>query len=323
MRNWIVIALLATELGAQGPEARLGNGEIEMVVALPDAEKGYYRGARFDWSGIVKSLRYRGHEYFGRWNEIEDARHHDAIVGPVEEFLAGDSTLGYAEAAVGGRFVRVGIGVLKKPTAGKFERFGRYEVVDAGKWGVKQKGDRIEFRQELRDEATGYGYRYEKTLRLEKGKPVMWIEHRLRNVGRKRIEVETYNHNFFVIDGEPTGPNLEVEFGFAVRAKAELAPRAKLEGRKLQYLTELQKGQSVFSEMEGFGAEAGEHAFRVENRRTGAGVRVSGDRPLWKVIFWSIRTVLSPEPYVKVVAEPEQTASWKSRYEFYANGGSR
>ncbi len=324
MKNRFVVWIcFAAALWGQAPEARISNGQLDAVLALPDAEKGYYRGARFDWSGIVKSLKYQGHEFFGKWNDIEDPRHHDAIMGPVEEFLAGNSTPGYDEAPVGGRFLRIGVGMLKKTSAEKFERFGRYEVLDAGRWTVKQKGLRVDFRQQLRDESTGYAYDYEKTVRLEKGKPVMWIEHRLRNRGSKRIEVETYNHNFFVIDGEPTGPNLEVEFGFPARAKAEIGPRARLQDGKLQYLEELKKGQTVYSEMEGFRDQVRDHAFRVENRKTGAGVRVRGDRPLAKVIYWSIRPVLSPEPYIKVVAEPGGETSWKSRYEFYASGKDR
>lgn len=311
---WIFVGAVAW---SQAPEARISNGQLDAVLALPDAAKGYYRGSRFDWSGIVKSLQFGQHEFFGKWNDAEDPRHHDAIMGPVEEFLSGNSTPGYDEAPVGGHFLRIGVGILKKPSINKFERFGRYELLDAGQWTVKQKKLRIDFRQQLRDEISGYAYIYEKTIRLEKGKPVMWIEHRLRNRGSKRIDVETYNHNFFVIDGEPTGPNLEVEFNFPPRAKAELSPQARLEGNTLQYLEELNKGQTVYSELEGFSGQAKDHSFRVQNRRTGAGVRVSGDRPLSKLIYWSIRPVLSPEPYVRIVAEPRGEASWKTRYEFY------
>ena len=73
-----------------------------------------------------------GHEYFGQWFEQYDPTLHDAIQGPVEEFLTGEAGLGYAEAAPGGTFVRIGIGVLRKPTEASFQRFGRYEIVDPG-----------------------------------------------------------------------------------------------------------------------------------------------------------------------------------------------
>lgn len=304
-------------LGAQAPEAVLDNGVLKAVFHLPDAQNGSYRGARFDWSGVVKSLTYGKHEYFGVWYDKHDPLHHDAITGPVEEFLSGDSTLGYNEAKVGGNFVRIGIGALRKDKDAKFERFGRYTVVDPGKWNVARKKDRIVFRQDLNDASSGYAYRYEKTVRMVKGKPEMWIEHRLKNTGKKAIETSSYNHNFFVIDGSPTGPDLTVQFGFAAKAKSEIAPLAGMDGSRLFYKSELRKGQTVMSEFTGFGSAAKDYEFRVENRRSGAGVRITGDRPLEKVIFWSIRSVLSPEPYVSMSIAPGETFSWAIRYEFY------
>ncbi len=49
------------------------------------------------------------------------------------------------------------------------------------------------------------------------------------------------------------------------------------------FLKEFAKGQTVFTEVEGFGATAKDYDFRIENRKTGAGVRITGDRPLPKL----------------------------------------
>ncbi len=54
---------------ADPPEAGISNGSIDAKLYLPDADRGYYRGTRFDWSGVIPSLRYKGHEYFGQWFE--------------------------------------------------------------------------------------------------------------------------------------------------------------------------------------------------------------------------------------------------------------
>ena len=71
------------------PSAKITNGLITATLHLPDAEKGYYRGTRFDWSGVMPSLEYKGHQYFGLWNPAPyDPKLHDAITGPVEEFVA-------------------------------------------------------------------------------------------------------------------------------------------------------------------------------------------------------------------------------------------
>src|SRR5687768_9293365 len=96
---------------AEFPEARISNRTITARLYLPHAEQGYYRGTRFDWSGVISSLKVNGHEYFGQWFDKYDPQLHDAIMGPVEEFLTADSTLGYEEAAPGGTFIRIGVGV--------------------------------------------------------------------------------------------------------------------------------------------------------------------------------------------------------------------
>ena len=51
--------------GADFPSAEVANGRIRAKIYLPDAQNGYYRGTRFDWSGVVYSLQYKGHNYYG------------------------------------------------------------------------------------------------------------------------------------------------------------------------------------------------------------------------------------------------------------------
>ena len=140
---------------------------IEATVYLPDAKAGYYRGTRFDWSGAVARLRWNNHEYFGEWFARHDPVLHDGITGPVEEFLAGDSSVGYDEAKAGETFVRIGVGAVRKPQEPAYRRFATYEIVDPGTWKVARGKDRVTFIHELRD-ANGYGYVYTKVLRLSK-----------------------------------------------------------------------------------------------------------------------------------------------------------
>lgn len=37
------------------PQAEISNGELRVRLYLPDVHKGYYRGTRFDWSGVIAS----------------------------------------------------------------------------------------------------------------------------------------------------------------------------------------------------------------------------------------------------------------------------
>ncbi len=299
------------------PEARISNGTVEARFYLPDAQRGYYRGTRFDWAGVISRLEFKGHNYFGVWFDKYDPKLHDAITGPVEEFYLKDAALGWAEAKPGETFVRIGVGALRKTADEKFDRFHTYDIVDGGKWTVRPHRDSIEFRHLLSDKASGFGYDYHKAVRLVAGKGEMVIEHALKNTGVKTIETDVYNHNFFVIDGQQTGPDLAVTFPFDPTSLRDMGGLAELRGRELAYKKIVGPTEHVMTEIAGYGEALSDHSFKVENRKTGAGVRVSGDHPMSKLLFWCGWKVLSPENYVTMKIEPGKEFRWSVRYEFY------
>jgi hypothetical protein len=320
MRRAILLAVslaLSTLTAADPPQAEISNGAVRAKLYLPDAANGYYRATRFDWSGVIASLEFQGHSFFGVWFPRYDPKLNDSITGPVEEYRTGDSALGYADAKTGETFVRIGVGLLKKPEEPRFQQYKTYEIVDNGKWTVKTAADSVEFTQELADPVSGYAYLYRKTVRLAKDAPHMTIEHSLKNTGRKTIETNVYNHEFFMLDGQPSGPDFSVRFPFEVKAVADLHGLAEVRGQELHYLQELTPRGTVHTELTGFGPGARDFDFRVENRKTGAGVHVTGDHPLSKIDFWSIRTTLCPEAYIEMKIEPGQESDWRLAYDFY------
>jgi hypothetical protein len=317
MRILFLLPLAAAALfAADPPQSSISNGLVEVKVFLPDPMDGYYRGTRFDWSGQISSLTYRGHNWFGQWNEKADPLLHDSIMGPVEDFRTRGAGLGFDEAKAGGNFVRIGVGVVRRPDDAAYQAFHTYEIVDPGYWKVNRSADAIAFTHTLTG-PNGYAYVYRKTLRLAKGKPTLTILHWLRNTGEKTIETSQYNHNFFVMDGQPTGPDTSVTFRFAPRAARDLKGLAEVAGKQIVYKKELAKGESVFTEIEGFGKSKHDYDVRLENRKAGTGVRITGDRPIAKMNYWSIRSTVCPEPYIDLKVEPGRETTWAYTYEFY------
>jgi hypothetical protein len=311
----IVYLLVTHAAGAQPPQAEISNSRIHAKLYLPDTQSGYYRATRFDWSGVIASLEWNGHNYFGKWFDGYDPKTHDAISGPVEEFLTNGAGLGYAEVAAGAPFVKIGVGAIRKPDEPAFQQFHTYEIVDPGKWTMRRGSDWIEFTHQLNDTG-GYAYLYRKKLRLAGDKLI--LEHHLKNTGRKTIATSVYEHNFFMLDGQPSGPDFVIRFPFEPNAARPLNGLAETHGKELHYLQELQQGQSIYTELTGFRATSKDYDIRVENRKTRSGVRQTGDRPLAKVAFWSIRSNVSPEAYVDLKVEPGKEESWRILYEFYA-----
>ena len=295
------------------PHADIKNQLIQARLYLPDAERGYYRATRFDWSGIVASLNFEGHTYFGRWFDVYDPKLHDSISGPVQEFVTG---LGYDEAPPGGTFVKIGVGVLRKPPNPPARGFFTYDIVDHGKWTVTAHTDAVDFLHEVNDPPSGYGYRYKKTVSLTKNQPQMVLDQRLESTGRHVIETEMYDHNFFVIDKQPSGPDFEVTFPFKLTSTTDLRGLAEVRSNRVLYLKELDADQRIRTELKGFGSKTSDYDIRVANRKTGAAVRVRSDQPLSNVVFWSARTVLSPEAYIRIRVEPGRTMTWKIFYDF-------
>jgi hypothetical protein len=208
------------------------------------------------------------------------------------------------------------VGAIRKPDEPRFRQFSTYEIADSGKWSVRKGADWVEFTQELTDTA-GYAYVYKKTVRLTKDKPELVLEHSLKNTGTKTIESSVYEHNFYMLDGQPTGPDTVVHFPFDLHVKGDLRGLAEARGKDFAYLKELEKGQTAAGDLEGFGATAADYDIRVENRKAGIGVRQVGDRPLSRMYFWSIRTTVCPEAYISMKIEPGKEFTWRIAYDFY------
>ena len=89
------------------------------------------------------------------------------------------------------------------------------------------------------------------------------------------------------------------------------------QANRLVYKKVLEGGECFQTGFTGFGATVADHEIRIENRKVGAGVRITGDRPMSRFGYWSIRTVMAVEPYVDVAVEPGQAFSWKWTYDYF------
>jgi len=310
----LAILSIAFTFDALPPEATISNGVINARLYLPDAVNGYYRGSRFDWAGVIYYLEYNNHNYFGKWFDHYEPTLHDAIMGPVDSF----NPIGYDEAKTGEGFLRIGVGILEKPDEPQYTYSKSYKILSAGTWKVKKKSSSVTFTHELKSEK--YQYVYTKVLSLTKGKPELVIEYRLKNTGTTTIQTDVYNHNFFVIDQQATGPDFVVKFPFSPQGEFKgNAVAGVISGKTITYKEVLAKGESfAVSPMTGYGTTTSDYDLRVENTKTGAGVRIRGDKPIVKFVYWSAAATVCPEPYIRVKVEPGKEMTWTNRYEFYS-----
>ena len=303
----------ATPASAAPPQAAITNGLIHLLIYLPDPEKGYYRGTRCAWSGVIPRLEYQGHSFCGQWFPQYAPTIHDAVMGPVESF----APLGYSDAAPGGGFVQIGVGALVRPDASPYSFSKYYPIRHPGRWQVKRSSAAIRFRQQLDD--TAYSYVYTKRIGLPKGKPELVLSHTLINTGKKLIETDVYDHNFFLIDSQSTGPGFVLKFPFPLTSEEGrgLGELTAIQGDSIVILRQLTGKESVYAILHGFSDQASDYDIRLENHITGTGLRIRADRPLSRLAYWAAPRAFCPEPFIHVRVQPGKTFTWTIRYEFY------
>ncbi|MBX2822708.1 MAG: hypothetical protein KTR29_23625 [Rhodothermaceae bacterium] len=316
---------------SSAPSADITNGLIQATLYLPDPEKGFYRSTRFDWSGVIASLKYADHDFYGPWYTDSDPPVRDfeyrgsdivtgaqsTITGPAEEF---PSPQGYQDAKPGETFVKIGVGVLRRIDDSKYNPYANYEIVDSGTWTSRPRADAVEFQQEVMDPASGYGYRYQKTVRLVEGQPELIIGHRLTNIGKKPIRASQYNHNFLVLDGATTGPDFLITVPFQIKTNQPPDPAlAEVRGNTIAFNKVLAGEDRVYIPIDGFTDQVSDYDVTVANQRTGASVRITADRPMVRMALWSIRSNISIEPFVDASTNPGDTTTWTLRYMYGAS----
>jgi len=317
----LIIAAMALSMGSctfndmnfdNFPSQTISNGEVEMKIYLPDSENGLYRATRFDWSGVIGSVKYQGHEYFGYWKETHDPYFHEDLSGPVEGYIK--PGLGYEEAEPGGKYVRIGVGVIEKPDEEAYSFRNSYEILDHGTWTLDHGADWISFRHELNSDI-GYSYIYHKIIKLKNNG--FTIEHKLQNTGEKAIETDQFNHNFFMIDGEQSGTAFNIGFPYAINTEDDPKGFVEIKGNELTFIKDLEGDEYVFLLLSGFSEDVRDHEVTVLNRKSGAGVTYTVDKPLHRMAFWACKTTLSPENFIWISVGPGETEEWNSEYTLF------
>jgi hypothetical protein len=319
---WILLTAVQTGLPAspeeKWPQRVVTNGVVKLTVYLPDAEKGYYRGTRFDWSGMIGQAEYQGHTFFGEWKTPHDPAGPDDGVGPAEEFGI-NKALGYEDAKVGGSFMKIGVGLLEKPQEPGYRFNHPYKIVKPAPWKVTADDAWIEFQQDFEGEG-GWGYRYIKRIELPAADPSFRITHVLKNTGTRRLDTNHYSHNFIIIDREPIGSAYRLRFPFDARASKEaLKDVADIRGKELVFRKDLKGTDHLYAEFKGFPKQVQDNAVEIENQRARVMMRIRGDRPLADFHVFAVHTTICPEPYIDIKLAPGEEVRWTTKHTLVAD----
>lgn len=291
-----------------------------LQLQLHEPGDGFYAGTRFDRSGVFASLLFGGVEMAGPWFSRYEPAMHDAVQGPAEEF----SAIGFDEARPGEAFLKIGVGLLRRPDDAPYDRFRLYEIVDPVRWEVVSTADRIVFRHELE----GW-YDYEKEVILT-GESSFEIRHSL--LGLVPLEGEVYNHNFFTFGRMAVGPSRQLDFPFrpagdwrSVYDSVAFTPSG------VRFSRELAEGESVYCGNIHTAGRSGmpydltvketaaDLSFRPGKASGEISVHITGDVPVTRTVLWANHRIACAEPYNTFRTAPASPCHWTLRYAFFAN----
>lgn len=293
------------------PKVVLDNDIITMSIFLPDANEGYYRGTRFDWSGIIENVSYQGHTFYAPLHAKHNPNQHDSISGPAEEFGM-YHPMGYDTAKPGETFVKLGVGLLEKNSVDDYQFNGTYKLVKAGDWQIKTTASNIEFSQQLTTE-NGWGYHYIKRISLVPNKAEFNVYHQLKNIGSKAIELDNYSHNFTIIDGTPYGPDYSVVLPFKTQEPTLINELALFKDNQISLAQPL-KDKALWHVVLKDGGDATNNAAKITNNKTKAAIAFQGSADISHFIFWAVERAACPEPFIKIDLLANEQTSWQTTY---------
>ena len=278
---------------------RLDHGDLAVELCAPGE---YYRGTRFDRAGVCRSITKAGHVIADEWFACYDPLKHDAVCGMSEEFYG---TVGFDSAPVGGTFLKIGVGLLRRPDDAPYDWFRLYEIADPGEWSVEVSPTSAVYVHRL----AGY-YAYTKKVELTSPCAIV-VSHRLQWLAPEPLEIFSYCHNFFTFGGVPVGPSREIDFPFTPCGHWRSAyDNVGLVERGIRFCGPVDPACSVY--MGDLASTDGRtpYSFRIAEQSSGESVSVRGDVPLHHIVFWSNPRVACVEPYVQLRLQPGEMAEW-------------
>ena len=308
-------------------------------LAVEIAQPGtVYRGTRFDWSGFITQVTLDGKHTFCMPESLEPGQGTGGI-GLCNEF-SNELTVGYDEAKPGEPFLKLGIGLLKRPDEGSYNFFRPHEIVENFPIHVEPKPDQVIFYVEP-IECRGYAARLEKTVSVQENKLILGYS--LKNTGTRTITTHEYCHNFLGINQLPIGPDYQLRFPQQVELEPPPPNMHRMAPPNMRWIPKpilrwlitrmmrqmqgslLMKGSQItwkeipekafFSRLVGFKFRT-EAQWELFHRPSRLIVREVDNFPPSRLVVWGTTHVVSAEVYTDIHIQPGESQEWQRVFEF-------
>ncbi|MEK5163081.1 hypothetical protein NYE69_12180 [Paenibacillus sp. FSL R5-0527] len=282
------------------------------LLAVDIADPGEYRGTRFDWSGFITGVRFASHTFCVPESLVPGQG--TGGIGLCSEFGIAQ-TIGYDEAESGGKFPKLGVGLLTRPDEAPYQFFRDYEAEPFSIMTEQQGTQSVTFTV-LPKECNGYAVQLVKTVSIDHDRLIVSVE--MDNVGTRPVHTDEYCHNFFGIDGEPIGPDYVLRFPFAPSPWSDdpgTLNGLAFSGNEVTW--ERQPEKDFYFRLPGVDGAEQPWLWELVHRPSGLGVRERSKLRVAAAAVWGKGHVVSPEMFVEVKLAPGERQTWTRVYEFF------
>lgn len=287
----------------------LKNKLLEIQIDMPLAN---YHSSRFDWTGKIKSVKYKN-VYVSGIEKINTEDSTNYGKGFYNEFGI-DRPVGFDEAKEGDYFHKIGIGLLKKEGE-EYQFFKKYEVIPA-EFAVDAGPNKLTITCTSQN-MNGYAYVLKKEIELLNSG--FMIRYRLHNTGEKTIQTDEYVHNFLAINKELIDSNYILRYPFRLRPErftAVVNPENLVEiGDSAVRFKGTPTQQFFYSNVTGNDTVAA--AWELVNLKSRIGIRLQGSFTTAKSNLWGWKQVVSPEMFFDIDLPPGESVEWSRTYEVF------
>lgn len=283
----------------------LENDRLSLHLDLPEEN---YQSTRFDWTGKIVQVIYRGKTIAGK-EKAMDQQVSDGL-GFYNEF-GFDQPIGFEATPKGDWFHKIGIGLLKKQEE-PYHFSQSFEVQPASIDVVLNKNE-VVFTC-VGANYRGYGYQLTKSIQLLADG--FSIHYQLLNTGNNRLKTNEYVHNFISIDETAIDSNYQLEFPFVIQPNQFIEtvnPESAVRiGEKELRFNHSPSQAFYFSNMTGYREQKA--SWKLFHLKEQLAISELTNFNSDTVNLWGTGHVICPELFKQIDIAPGASDLWTRRY---------
>lgn len=290
----------------------LENRMLRLTIEEPGK---VYESSRFDWTGNISQILLENKFSFCSREKYQDFDPKQHGQGLYNEFGI-TKPVGYDDCAVGGKFPKIGVGLLTRKSNGAYAFFTAHEI-DPFDIQMERGEEWVKFTSFPKD-CRGYSAKLIKKVELSGNS--FTIDYELENTGIKKIQTNEYCHNFVAFNKSEVDERYTLSIPCKITDPSSMTESVNPENAVILNANSLNfkgtpKKDFFFSPLTEFQSANGE--WEITHDGMGIGMKESTDFVPEMMNVWGCKHVLSPELFMGIDLDPGQKLKWRRVYKFY------